>query len=166
METYQLANGLKVILVEKHSAPTVAVDIWYDVGGRMIQKDVCSGFAHLFEHMMFQGSANVPKGEMDRMEESVGGSNNASTHIEYTNYYQMVPANQLPLALWLDADRMASLDVNQVNLDNQRDVVIEEYNQRVSNSPYGDAIQNLYTLPYDYAPYQRRVIGSVEDLRR
>ena len=165
LTTYQLANGLQVILVEKHSAPTVAVNIWYRVGG-MNDPEQRSGFAHLFEHMMFQGSANAPKGEMDRLDESVGGSNNASTHIEYTNYYQIMPANQLPLALWLDADRMASLDVNQTNLDNQRDVVIEEYHQRVSNSPYGEAFENITTLPYDYAPYRKRVIGSVEDLRR
>lgn len=165
LTSYQLANGLQVILVEKHSAPTVAVNIWYRVGG-MNDPEQRSGFAHLFEHMMFQGSANAPKGEMDQLDESVGGSNNASTHIEYTNYYQIMPANQLPLALWLDADRMASLDVNQTNLANQRDVVIEEYHQRVSNSPYGEAFENLTTLPYDYAPYQKRVIGSVEDLRR
>ncbi|MFN8494004.1 MAG: insulinase family protein [Caldilineaceae bacterium] len=165
LTTYQLANGLQVILVEKHSAPTVAVNVWCRVGG-MNDPEQRSGFAHLFEHMMFQGSANAPKGEMDRLDESVGGSNNASTHIEYTNYYQVMPANQLPLALWLDADRMASLDVNQANLDNQRDVVIEEYHQRVSNSPYGEAFENITTLPYDYAPYRKRVIGSVEDLRR
>ncbi|MCX6047354.1 MAG: pitrilysin family protein [Chloroflexi bacterium] len=163
--TYTLANGLKVILAPDHSAPTVAVDVWYHVGG-MNDPAQRSGFAHLFEHMMFQGSANAPKGEMDRLNEAVGGSNNAYTTIEHTSYYQVMPANQLPLALWLDADRMAALDINQVNLDNQRDVVIEEYNQRVSNSPYGEAVQTLNTLAYDYAPYHKRVIGSVADLRR
>ncbi len=162
---YTLANGLQVILVPDHSAPTVAVDVWYHVGG-MNDPAQRSGFAHLFEHMMFQGSANAPKGEMDKLNEAVGGSNNAYTSVEHTSYYQVMPANQLPLALWLDADRMAALDINQVNLDNQRAVVIEEYNQRVSNSPYGEAVQILNTLPYDYAPYHKRVIGSVADLRR
>ncbi len=163
--SYELDNGLKVILAEKHTAPTVAVDVWYRVGGANDPAGR-SGFAHLFEHMMFEGSANVPKGEFDRLSSAVGGENNAYTSIEHTGYYHVVPAQQLPLALWLDADRMAALNVDQVNLDNQRDVVIEEYRQRVSNTAYGQAFEILGSKPYDYAPYQRPVIGSIEDLNQ
>ncbi|MCC7449908.1 MAG: insulinase family protein [Anaerolineae bacterium] len=165
MIAYTLSNGLKVILVQKKSAPTVAVNIWYQVGGAYDPRER-SGFAHLFEHMMFEGSANVPKGAFDRLGAAVGGENNAYTSLEYTGYYHIVPAQQLPLALWLDADRLAALDVSQTALDNQRDVVIEEYRQRVSNTAYGTAFQLLGTKPYDYAPYQRPVIGSIEDLNR
>src|SRR5262249_26123361 len=143
---YKLDNGLQVILVQKRTAPTVAVDIWYKVGGAY-DPPHRSGFAHLFEHMMFEGSANVPKGAFDKLSSAVGGENNAYTSIEHTSYYHVVPSAQLPLALWLDADRLAALDVNQTNLDNQRAVVIEEYRQRVSNTPYGEAFQILGSKP-------------------
>lgn len=161
--TYELDNGLKVILAEKRTAPTVAVDVWYRVGGAYDPAGR-SGFAHLFEHMMFEGSANVPKGDFDKLSSAVGGENNAYTSIEHTGYYHVVPAQQLPLALWLDADRMAALNVDQTNLDNQRDVVIEEYRQRVSNTAYGEAFEILGSRPYDFEPYQRPVIGSIKDL--
>ena len=163
VEQYTLDNGLEVILVEDHSAPTVAVDIWYNVGGAN-DPDGRSGFAHLFEHMMFQGSANIEKGELDRLISAAGGIFNAYTDIDVTAYWDAVPSHQLPLALWLEADRLASLAVTQTNLDNQRAVVIEEYQLRVGNSPYGEAIEELFTLPHQYAPYQKRVIGSIEDL--
>lgn len=164
MSMFTLENGLEVILVEDHSAPTVAVSVWYHVGGANDPAGR-SGFAHLFEHMMFQGSQNVDKGEIDRQIVAAGGDTpNAYTSIEHTSYYLVVPSNQLPLALWLEADRMGALDVSQENLDNQAAVVIEELNQRVTNSPYGEAIQQLFTLPYEYAPFQKRVIGSVENI--
>jgi len=161
---YTLDNGLDVILVRDTSAPTAAVTLWYNVGGAH-DPEGRSGFAHLFEHMMFQGSAHVEKGQLDTLITAVGGNTpNAYTSTERTVYFQTVPAHQLPLALWVEADRLASLDVTQTNLDNQRAVVIAELQQRVTNQPYGDAFQSLYTIPHDYAPYQQRVIGSIEDV--
>lgn len=162
-EQYTLDNGLEVILVQDASAPTVAVDIWYNVGGAN-DPEGKSGFAHLFEHMMFEGSANLPEGGIDDLVTSAGGILNAYTDIDITAYYQALPSHQLPLALWLEADRMAGLPVTQVNLDNQRAIVIEELQLRVTNSPYGEAIQELFTIPYSYEPYKRRVIGSIEDI--
>jgi zinc protease len=162
---FTLDNGLEVILVEDASAPTAAISLWYQVGGAN-DPEGRSGFAHLFEHMMFEGSAHVANGEFDTLLTRVGGQNNAYTDTEITGYYEVIPSNQLPLALWLEADRMASLDVSQTNLDNQRAVVIEEYQFRVANAPYGEAFQDLFTMPYDYQPYQKWVIGSVEDLNR
>lgn len=162
-EQYTLDNGLEVILVQDASAPTVAVDVWYNVGGAN-DPEGKSGFAHLFEHMMFEGSANMPDGGIDDLVTTAGGILNAYTSIDVTAYYQALPSHQLPLALWLEADRMAGLPVTQTNLDNQRAIVIEELQLRVTNSPYGEAIQDLLTIPYTYEPYQRRVIGSIEDV--
>lgn len=162
-EQYTLDNGLEVILVQDASAPTVAVDVWYNVGGAN-DPDGKSGFAHLFEHMMFEGSANLPEGGIDDLVTTAGGILNAYTTIDITAYYEALPAHQLPLALWLEADRMAGLPVTQTNLDNQRAIVIEELQLRVTNSPYGEAIEDLLTIPHTYEPYQRRVIGSIEDI--
>jgi zinc protease len=160
---YTLDNGLEVILVEDHSAPTVAVNVLYHVGGA---NDPVGrgGFAHLFEHMMFEETAHLATGELDRLIETSGGGLNAYTDTERTVYYTALPAHQLPLALWIEADRLASLVVSEENFENQRSVVIEEYQFRVSNAPYGNAIQDLFTLPYGYDPYRRRTIGSVSDL--
>ncbi|MEO1664328.1 MAG: pitrilysin family protein [Chloroflexota bacterium] len=160
---YELDNGLEVILVPDSSAPTVAVNIWYDVGsaddpaGR-------SGFAHLFEHMMFEDSARLSAGERDLLIEGAGGFLNAYVTIERTVYFETLPANQLPLALWLEADRMGSLGLSQENLNNQRAIVIEEYQFRVANQPNAAALQTLLFESYDYAPYNRWTIGNVDDL--
>lgn len=162
-EQYTLDNGLEVILVQDASAPTVAVDIWYQVGGAN-DPEGKSGFAHLFEHLMFEGSANLPEGGMDDLITTAGGINNAYTTIDYTGYYQALPSHQLPLGLWIEADRMAGLPVTQINLDNQRAIVIEELQLRVTNSPYGESFQTLLTLPYTYEPYKRRVIGSIDNI--
>jgi zinc protease len=162
---YTLDNGLEVILVEDHSAPTVAVDVWYRVGGAN-DPTGRSGFAHLFEHMMFQGSANVPRGAHFELVEQAGGEANATTSRDRTNYYQRLPAHQLPLGLWLEAERMRSLVVDEENFIREREVVKEEYRMRVDNRPYGEAGILLQTLPYDYPPYRQAVIGSVEDLDR
>ena len=163
--TFDLDNGLQLILVEDHSAPTVAISVWYKVGGADDPVGR-SGFAHLFEHMMFQGSANVPRGKHAEWISAAGGNHNASTWLDRTNYFEELPAHQLPLALWLEADRMRSLVVDAENFDREREVVKEEYRQRIENQPYGEAFLKLQTIAYDYGPYQTPVIGSVEDLEQ
>ena len=164
LHDYTLPNGLRVILAEDHSAPVVAVNITYHVGGANDPANR-SGFAHLFEHMMFNGSKNVPDDTYHAYLEGVGANNNAYTVNDKTVYWEVLPANQLPLALWLESDRMASLAVTQASFDNERQVVIEEYNQRVANKAYGQSNLRLFTLPMQgYAPYERAVIGSVADL--
>ncbi|GAB4436810.1 MAG: pitrilysin family protein [Anaerolineae bacterium] len=161
---YTLPNGLRVILAEDHSAPVVAVDIWYHVGGAN-DPEGRSGFAHMFEHMMFEGSANIANGEWDPLLESIGANHNAYTANDKTAYWEVAPANQLPRILWMESDRMASLAVTEKAWETQRDVVIEEFNQRVANRPYGAANRRLFTQPMQgYVPYERSVIGSVEDL--
>ncbi len=163
LEHYWLENGLEVILARDATAPTVAVNIWYRVGSANDPAGK-SGFAHLFEHMMFEGSPHVPSGEMDRLLERVGGSSNAYIVSDYTAYYDTVPSHQLPLALWIEADRMGGLDVTQESLDNQRAIVIEELQLRYDNSPYGTSVRALLTVPYSYEPYQRHTGGSVDDV--
>lgn len=164
LENYQLTNGLRVILARDDSAPVVAVNVTYRVGGAD-DPEGRSGFAHLFEHMMFYGSANVKQGDFDKYLTEIGARFNAYTADDKTVYYATVPANQLPLVLWLESDRMASLVVNQEAFDTERQVVIEEYNERVANAAYGVAARRLDTLPFQgYPPYERPTIGSVEDL--
>jgi zinc protease len=161
---YTLPNGLRVILAEDHSAPVVAVDIWYHVGGAN-DPETRSGFAHLFEHMMFEGSANIGNDEYHALLEAIGADNNAYTANDKTAYWEVAPANELPRVLWMESDRMASLAVTEEAFQTQRDVVVEEYNQRVANAPYGVSNRRLFTLPMQgYGPYERSVIGSVEDL--
>ena len=163
LEHYWLDNGLEVILARDTTAPTVAVDIWYQVGSANDPEGM-SGFAHLFEHMMFEGSPHVPGGTMDQLLEPVGGSSNAYVGYEYTAYYETVPSHQLPLALWIEADRMGGLDVTQENLDNQRAIVIEELQRSYDNRPYGTAVKALITVPYSYQPYKRPAIGNIDDV--
>ena len=159
-----LPNGLRIVLAVDHTSPTVAVDVMYDVGARNEERGH-SGFAHLFEHLMFQGSANVPKGEHMKLISSHGGTLNANTSSDRTNYFDLVPASELPLALWLEADRMKGLDVSQANLDNQRLVVEEEYRLRVLNAAYAPAGLRLEELVFQgYWPYEHPVIGSMADL--
>ncbi|MCY4540496.1 MAG: pitrilysin family protein [Chloroflexi bacterium] len=163
LQQYVLDNGLEVILARDTTAPTVAVDIWFRVGSAN-DPEGKSGFAHLFEHMMFEGSPNVPGGEMVQLLERVGGSSNAYVGIDYTAYYDTVPSHQLPLALWLEADRLGGLDVTQENLDNQRAIVIEELQRSYDNRPYGTAVKALITVPYSYEPYKRPAIGAIDDV--
>ncbi len=161
---YTLENGLRVVLAEDKSAPVVAVDIWYHVGGAN-DPDGRSGFAHMFEHMMFEGSDNVEDGAYDFYLEAVGAVNNAYTSSDHTAYWVISPANELPRVLWLESDRMASLQVEQEPFEAQRSVVIEEFNQRVSNAAFGPSNRRLFTLPMQgYLPYERSVIGSPEEL--
>jgi zinc protease len=165
MVDYTLPNGLRVILAKDNTAPVVAVNLWYQVGAAN-DPPQRSGFAHLFEHMMFDGSAHVKRGEYDAYLQHVGGMLNASTNPDYTDYFQIIPANQLPLVLWLESDRMASLNVTQAGFDIQRQVVIQELNQRVLNAPYGRSdYLHTYNDPFSgYPPYERPPIGSIEDL--
>jgi len=163
LEHYQLDNGLEVILVRDTSAPTVAVDIWFRVGSAN-DPEGKSGFAHLFEHLMFEGSPHVPSGTMDHLLERVGGSSNAYVSADYTAYYDTVPSHQLPLALWIEADRLGGLNVTQESLDNQRAIVIEELQRSYDNRPYGSAVKALITVPYSYEPYKRPAIGNIDDV--
>jgi len=165
-EKYKLPNGLEVILHEDHSTPIVAVDTWYHVGSGDEQVGR-TGFAHLFEHIMFMGSQHVPVGAFDQLLESAGANNNGSTTEDRTNYYETLPSNALPLAMWLDSDRMGfllpTMDLPKVNL--QRDVVKNERRQRVDNQPYGRADEIILAALYPKShPYSWPVIGSMTDL--
>ena len=165
-EKYTLANGLEVILAPDHSTPVVAVNTWYHVGSADEQPGR-TGFAHLFEHIMFMGSEHVPVGKFDSWLESAGGNNNGSTTQDRTNYYEWTPSNALPLALWLDGDRMGYLlpTMDQAKVDLQRDVVKNERRQRVDNVPYGRADETILAALFPAGhPYHHDVIGSMADL--
>ena len=165
-EQFTLPNGLRIIYSEDHSTPIVTVDVWYEVGSRN-ERPGRSGFAHLFEHMMFQGSAHIKKAEHNKLIERAGGDFNGSTAEDRTNYWETVPSNRLNLALWAEADRMRSLAVTQENLENQRATVKEEKRLRVDNQPYQAAFTDGLTWPFDSTscfPYAHTVIGSMADL--
>src|SRR5690242_5212982 len=167
-ERYKLQNGLVVILSEDHRLPMVAANLWYHVGpanelpGR-------TGFAHLFEHMMFEGSRNVPGNTHFHLLEAAGASDiNGTTDFDRTNYFETFPANQLELALWLESDRMGYLPdkLDQANLSNQQDVVRNERRQSVENQPYGIVEEGMFHLLYPKGhPYYGDVIGSHEDIQ-
>ncbi|MEU7619393.1 pitrilysin family protein [Micromonospora rifamycinica] len=166
IETTRLDNGLRVVVSEDRTAPAVAVNLWYDVGSRH-EPAGQTGFAHLFEHLMFEGSVNVAKTEHMKLIQGSGGSLNATTNPDRTNYFETVPAEHLELALWLEADRMGGLvpALTQETLDNQRDVVKNERRQRYENVPYGDAWLRLLPLLYPPGhPYHHATIGSMADL--
>ncbi len=160
---FTLPNGLRVLLSEDHSVPVAALAIVYDVGARDERKGR-SGFAHFFEHMMFQGSENVAKMDHFKYVEGAGGTLNASTHPDFTNYFEKVPSNQIELALWLEADRMRSLKVTPENFKNQLETVKEEKRQSIDNQPYMPAAIKLEELLFDNWSNQHPVIGSFEDL--
>jgi zinc protease len=160
---HKLKNGLRVILSEDHSAPTYSISVTYNAGSRD-ERDGRTGFAHLFEHMMFQGSENVGKGEHFVLIENNGGGMNGSTNTDRTEYHETLPANQLDLGLFLEADRMKSLAITQANLDNQRETVKEERRQRRDNQPYGQTFDTLFETAYDNFVYKHSTIGSMEDL--
>ena len=162
-EEHVLDNGLRVVLSEDHSVPVVAVNVWYHVGSANEEKGR-SGFAHLFEHMMFQGSENVAKGDHMKLVADAGGSMNGSTDTDRTNYFETLPSNRLNLGLWLEADRMRSLAITADNFENQRETVKEERRQGIDNQPYGEAFLVSDTLGYDGWPYDHTVIGSMDDL--
>ena len=165
-EKYSLDNGLRVVLARDSRVPVVAVNLWYNVGSRN-ERPGRTGFAHLFEHMMFQGSEHVPELMHFSLIEKAGGSLNGSTWLDRTNYFETLPAHWLELGLWLEADRMGGLlpAMTQDKLDNQRDVVKNERRWRVDNQPYGDWDERIQAMMYpsDH-PYHHSVIGSMEDL--
>jgi len=165
-EQFILPNGLRVIYSEDHSTPIVTLDVWYEVGSRN-ERPGRSGFAHLFEHMMFEGSAHVKKSEHGQLVERAGGTYNGSTAEDRTNYFETVPSNRLNLALWLEADRMRSLAITEESFENQRQAVKEERRLRVDNQPYAAAFSDGLTWPFDSTtcfPYAHTVIGSMADL--
>ena len=166
IETFHLDNGLFVTLSEDHTAPIVAVNLWYHVGSAN-EKPGRTGFAHLFEHMLFQGSAHVGSNEHFELIQRAGGTLNGSTWLERTNYFETVPSNELALALWLEADRMGELlpAMTQEKLDTQRDVVKNERRWAVDNQPYGTMLEKMQELVFPMShPFQHSLIGSMEDL--
>jgi zinc protease len=163
LEQFTLENGLRVVLSEDHAVPVVSVAVYYDVGSRN-EREGRTGFAHLFEHMMFQGSENVPKAGHFQYIFNNGGTMNGTTSTERTNYFETLPANQLPLALWLESDRMRSLKVTQENLDNQREAVKEEKRLNYDNRPYSNAFLRLNELIFRNPANAHSTIGSMEDL--
>ncbi len=165
-EKITLPNGLEVILHEDHSTPIVVANTWYHVGSGD-EKPGRTGFAHLFEHIMFMGSEHVPTGQFDKWLEAAGADNNGTTNTDRTNYYEQLPSNALPLALWLDADRMGHLlpVMDQAKLDLQRDVVKNERRQRYDNVPYGRANETIVAALFPAThPYHWTTIGSMTDL--
>ncbi|WP_309670075.1 pitrilysin family protein [Gemmatimonas sp.] len=166
VESYHLPNGLHVVLSEDHTAPIVAVNLWYHVGSANERLDR-TGFAHLFEHMLFQGSANVEANEHFELVQRAGGTLNGSTWLDRTNYYETVPSHQIALALWLEADRMGRMlpGLTQQKLDTQRDVVKNERRWSVDNQPYGTWWERLPALCFpEEHPFHHSLIGSMEHL--
>src|ERR1043165_4424424 len=158
-----LANGLQVYSIEDHATPTVAIQVWYHVGSKD-DPPHRSGFAHLFEHLMFKSTAHMKAEMMDRLTEDVGGENNASTNDDVTRYYDIVPSNYLQTLLWAEGDRMASLNVDEANFKSEREVVKEEFRTSVLGPPYGLFFYSIDKDSFAKHPYHRPTIGSIEDL--
>jgi len=163
IEEFKLSNGLRVVLSPDRAIPVVSIAVYYDVGSRN-EKEGRTGFAHLFEHMMFQGSENVPKAAHFQYIFNAGGTMNGTTSTERTNYFETLPSNYLPLAFWLESDRMRSLKVTQENLDNQRHAVQEEKRLRYDNQPYVTAFLRMNELIFKNPANAHSTIGSMEDL--
>lgn len=159
-----LPNGLRVVSVRDNTSPTVAIHVWYNVGSKDDPQGR-SGFAHLFEHLMFKSSKNLKSEQFDRLTEDVGGFNNASTWDDFTNYYEVVPSNYLETLLWAEAERMQNLNVDEANFKSERDVVKEEFRQRILANPYGMLFgQYIEKLSFTKHPYQRPGIGNLDEL--
>lgn len=158
-----LANGLELYDVEDHASPTVSVQVWYRVGSKD-DPFGRSGFAHLFEHLMFKSTAHMPSEMLDRLTEDVGGANNASTNDDVTNYYEDIPSNYLQTLLWAEGERMGSLTVDEANFKSEREVVKEEYRTSVLGAPYGLFEYDIDRDSFVKHPYHRPTIGSIEDL--
>jgi zinc protease len=154
---FSLDNGLRILIHEDNSTPLVAMNILYDAGSRDEDPEA-TGLAHLFEHLMFGGSVNIP--DFDTPLQFAGGENNAFTNNDITNFYLTLPSSNIETGFWLESDRMLELDFSQKNLNTQKKVVIEEFNQRYLNQPYGDSILLLRPLAYKLHPYRWSTIGS------
>jgi zinc protease len=158
-----LPNGLQVYTVEDHKSPTVAVQVWYHVGSKD-DPPGRSGFAHMFEHMMFKGNENMTPETFDNLTENIGGQNNAYTADDVTVYHEVVPSNYLNPILWAEAERMSGITLNDQNFASERDVVKEEYRQRILANPYGEFYLDIDRKSFTAHPYKRPGIGSIEDL--
>ena len=162
-EEYTLDNGLHVILHQDKSTPSVAVSVMYHVGSKDEARDR-TGFAHFFEHLLFEGSENMARGEFDDFIEGAGGYNNANTSFDRTYYYEVVPAHHIGTAMWLESERMLHAKVEEVGIETQRQVVKEERRQRVDNQPYGTILERVMDAAYTVHPYKTAIIGSMEHL--
>jgi predicted Zn-dependent peptidase len=162
-EKYTLPNGLKVILHEDHSAPVVAVTALYHVGSKN-EDTARTGFAHFFEHLLFEGSENIKRGEFDKYITNAGGALNANTSQDRTFYYELLPSNQVDLGLWLESERMMHAKIEQVGVNTQREVVKEEKRQRMDNRPYGSFLNEVLKRAFKVHPYQWSPIGSMDHL--
>ena len=162
-EQRTLPNGLQFIWLEDHTAPTVAIQVWYRVGSKD-DPPGRSGFAHLFEHMMFKSTRRMPAEFLDRLTEDVGGQNNAYTANDVTVYHETVPSHHLERLLWAEAERLAALTVDEPNFHTERDVVKEEYRQRVLAEPYGEFGEFIQKKSFAEHPYKRPTIGDIAQL--
>jgi zinc protease len=163
--TQTLSNGLQVVLLEDHAVPVINLQVWYHVGAKD-EREGRSGFAHLFEHLLFKGSAHVGAEEHSRIIEAIGGFDNASTYDDYTNFFETFPSNYLERVLWLEADRMGSLNVDEANFKSEREVVKEERRVRVENQPYGYIEEDLRAAAFTVHGYHHTAIGSMADLNK
>ena len=162
-EQYTLENGLHVILHQDKSTPIVAVSVMYHVGSKN-ENPERTGFAHFFEHLMFEGSENIGRGEFDKYVQNAGGTLNANTSFDRTYYYEILPSNQLALGLWLESERMLHARVDEKGIETQREVVKEERRQRIDNQPYGSILEETFKRAYHVHPYRWPVIGSMAHL--
>jgi predicted Zn-dependent peptidase len=162
-EKYSLPNGLKVILHRDSTAPVVVVSVLYHVGSKN-DDSTRTGFAHFFEHLLFEGSDNIKRGEFDKYITNAGGDNNANTSFDRTFYYELLPSNQLGLGIWLESERLLHAKIEQVGVETQRQVVKEEKRQRVDNRPYGTIIENIFKRAFKVHPYRWVPIGSLKHL--
>ena len=162
-EEYTLKNGLTVLLHEDHSTPIVAVSIMYHVGAKN-ENPERTGFAHFFEHLLFEGSANIERGEFFKYIENAGGNNNANTSNDRTFYYEVLPSNQLELGLWLESERLLHANIDQIGVDTQNEVVKEEKRLRIDNQPYGSFLAEMNKRAYKEHPYRWTTIGEMEHL--
>ncbi|MBI1984084.1 MAG: insulinase family protein [Acidobacteria bacterium] len=160
-----LENGLRVLMVERHEAPVVSVQVWYHVGSKN-ERPGRTGFAHLFEHLMFQGTKNLGPDQFSDYIVRAGGLDNAYTTEDYTVYWETIPSSQLPVALWLEADRMRNLEITERSFNTEIEVVKEERRLRFDNQPYGTVVEQLYAHAFSVHPYRHSAIGSMEDLDR
>ncbi|HXW62646.1 MAG TPA: pitrilysin family protein [Candidatus Acidoferrales bacterium] len=165
LTTHKLTNGLNVILLEEHAVPVINVQIWYHVGGKDEQPGH-TGFAHLFEHLMFKGSAHVGPDEHSRIIQAAGGFDNAETGDDTTDFFETFPSNYLERVLWLEADRMGSLNIDEANFKSERQVVEEERRVRVDNQPYGSIEEDLRAVAFTVHGYHHTPIGSIADLEK